>query len=161
MGGGWHAVLSCSRVGIAKRLSSGGAPSPILRLKQTGSPYCVFSPPVGDCIAGARGAVAGGVEGNRRIQESHPHVIPQTPWSPGSPLSCPSQPSVLVLLILFVCFFLAVMSLRCCTGPFSTCGEWRLLLVAVCGLLVALASLIAENRLQAESASVVVTDAGL
>ena len=79
-----------------------------------------------------------------------PHVIPQTPRSPGSPLPFPAQSSVLVLLILlvlFVCFFLAVMSLHSCTSLFSSYGERRLLLVAVCGLLVALALLITENRL--------------
>ena len=58
--------------------------------------------------------MAGGVEGDRRTQESHRPVIPQTPWSPGSPLSLPSQSSVpvlFILLILFLCAFLAVMSL--------------------------------------------------
>lgn len=123
---------------------------PVLRLRQTGFPCCVFPLPVGDCIAGVCSAAAGGMEGNRRIQESHPHVIPQSPWSPGSTLPFPAQSSVLVLLILlisFVCFFLAVMSLHSCTGLFSSYGERRLLLVAVCGLLVALALLIAENRL--------------
>ena len=34
-------------------------------------------------------------------------------------------------------------------GLFSSCGEWGLLLVAVRGLLIAVASLVAEHRLQA------------
>ena len=45
--------------------------------------------------------------------------------------------------------FLAALGLRCCTQPFSSCGEWGLLFVAVRGLLIAVASLVAEHRLQA------------
>ena len=43
--------------------------------------------------------------------------------------------------------FLAVLGIRCCTQAFSGCGEWGLLLVAVFGLLIAVASLVAEHRL--------------
>ena len=43
-------------------------------------------------------------------------------------------------------FFLAALGLRCCARAFSGCGEWGLLFVAVHGLLIAVASLIAEHR---------------
>ena len=36
---------------------------------------------------------------------------------------------------LFVYVFLAALGLRCCTRAFSSCGEWRLLFVAVRGFL--------------------------
>ena len=45
-------------------------------------------------------------------------------------------------------------SLLC--GLFSRCGEHGLSLVAVCGLLIAVASLVAEHRIQGTWASVVV-----
>ena len=41
--------------------------------------------------------------------------------------------------------FLAVLGLRCCARAFSSCGERGLLFVAVCGLLIAVASLVAEH----------------
>ena len=44
-------------------------------------------------------------------------------------------------------FILAALSLRCFAWPFSSCGEWGLLLVVVRGLLTAAASLVAEHRL--------------
>ena len=43
--------------------------------------------------------------------------------------------------------FLAVLGLRCCSWAFSRCGERGLLFVAVHGLLIAVASLVAEHRL--------------
>ena len=50
--------------------------------------------------------------------------------------------------IYFIYFILlAALGLRCCTQVFSSCGEWGLLFVAVCGLLIAVASLVAEQRL--------------
>ena len=42
---------------------------------------------------------------------------------------------------------MAALGLCCCAGAFSSCGEWGLLLVVVCGLLIAVASLVAEHRL--------------
>ena len=42
---------------------------------------------------------------------------------------------------------LAVLGLCCCAWAFSSCGEQGLLFVAVCGLLVAVASLVAEHGL--------------
>ena len=43
--------------------------------------------------------------------------------------------------------FLAVLGLHCCVRAFSSCGEWGLLLVVVCGLLIAVASLVVEHGL--------------
>ena len=43
-------------------------------------------------------------------------------------------------------FWLSVFfGLCCCTGFFSRCGEQRLLSAAVCGLLIAVASFVAEH----------------
>ena len=47
---------------------------------------------------------------------------------------------------LFIYLFLAVLGLRCCTRVFSSCGEWGLLFVAVRGLLIGVATLVAEHR---------------
>ena len=44
-------------------------------------------------------------------------------------------------------FFMAVLGLRCCARAFSSCGEQGLLFVAVRGLLIAVASLVAEHGL--------------
>ena len=44
-------------------------------------------------------------------------------------------------------FFLAALGLRCCTRAFSSCGEWGLLFLAVCRVLVASASLVAGHGL--------------
>ena len=41
--------------------------------------------------------------------------------------------------------FLAVLGLRCCARAFSSCGEWGLHFVAVHGLLIVVASLVAEH----------------
>ena len=43
--------------------------------------------------------------------------------------------------------FLAALGLRCCAWAFSSCGEWGLLFVVVRGLLIAVASLVAEHGL--------------
>ena len=49
----------------------------------------------------------------------------------------------LVFVFYFIyLFILAVLGLRCCARAFSGCGEWGLLFVAVCGLLIAVASLL-------------------
>ena len=49
--------------------------------------------------------------------------------------------------IYFIYLFLAVLGLRCCAQAFSSCGERGLLFVVVCGLLIAVASLVAEHGL--------------
>ena len=43
---------------------------------------------------------------------------------------------------------MALLGIRCCTRAFSSCGERGLLFVAVRGLLIVVASLVAEHRLQ-------------
>ena len=60
----------------------------------------------------------------------------------------------MVILIFFISLFyfylfLAVLGLCCRAWAFSSWGEWGLLFVLVCGLLTAVASLVAEHRLQA------------
>ena len=49
--------------------------------------------------------------------------------------------------LFFIYLFLAALALCCCTRAFSSCGEWGLLSVVVHGLLIAVASLVAERRL--------------
>ena len=49
--------------------------------------------------------------------------------------------------IYFIYLFLAVLGLRCCAWAFSSCGERVLLFVAVRGILIAVASLVAEHGL--------------
>ena len=61
------------------------------------------------------------------------------------------------LLSFFIIYlFLSVLGLRCCAQAFSSYGERGLLLVAVCGLLTAVASLVAGARAPDTWASVVV-----
>ena len=47
----------------------------------------------------------------------------------------------------FIILFLAVLGLRCCAWAFCSCGERGLVFDAVHGLLIAVASLVAEHRL--------------
>ena len=47
----------------------------------------------------------------------------------------------------FLFIFLAALGLCCCVRAFSGCGEQGLLFVALCGLLIAVASLVAEHGL--------------
>ena len=49
----------------------------------------------------------------------------------------------------YLFLFLAVLGLHCCVWAFSSCGEQGLLFVAVCGLLLVVACLVAERGLQA------------
>ena len=49
--------------------------------------------------------------------------------------------------LVFIYLFLAVLGRRYCARALSSCGEWGLLFVAVRGLLIAVASLVAEHRL--------------
>ena len=44
-------------------------------------------------------------------------------------------------------YFLAALGLRCCARAFSSCSERGLLFIVVCGLLIAVASLVAEHGL--------------
>ena len=47
----------------------------------------------------------------------------------------------------FISLFTAALGLGCCVQAFSSCGEQGLLFIAVRGLLIAVASLIAERGL--------------
>ena len=49
-------------------------------------------------------------------------------------------------LFLFL-FFWAALGLHCCAQALPSCGEWGLLFLAVRGLLIAVASLVAEHGL--------------
>ena len=60
------------------------------------------------------------------------------------------------LINLFIYLFLAALGLCCCVRAFSSCGERGLLFVAVRGLLIAVASLVAEHGLLGTRASVIV-----
>ena len=42
---------------------------------------------------------------------------------------------------------MAALGLSCCVWAFSSCGEWGLLFVVVHGILIAVASLVAEHGL--------------
>ena len=46
---------------------------------------------------------------------------------------------------IFIYLFLAALGLRCCVRAFSSCSERGLLFVAARGLLIAVASLVAEQ----------------
>ena len=49
--------------------------------------------------------------------------------------------------IYFIHLFLAALGLCCCAQAFSSCGEQGLLFIAVRGLLIVVASLVAEHGL--------------
>ena len=61
----------------------------------------------------------------------------------------PGKPRLWVFLkIYFIYLFVAALGLHCCTWAFfSSCGERGLLFVVVRGLLIAVASLVAEHGL--------------
>ena len=48
---------------------------------------------------------------------------------------------------IYLFLFLAVLGFRCCSRAFSSCGEQGLLFSAVRGLLIVVASLVAEHGL--------------
>ena len=50
-------------------------------------------------------------------------------------------------LFIYLFLFLAVLGHLCCAWAFSSCGEWGLFFVAGCGLLIVVASLVAEHGL--------------
>ena len=54
-------------------------------------------------------------------------------------------PFLLLLLLFFFFKFLAALGLCCFAWAFSSCGEWGLLFISVCGLLTAVASLVAHR----------------
>ena len=54
---------------------------------------------------------------------------------------------IIIFLNLFIYLFMAALGLHCCARAFSSCGEWGLLFIAVRGLLIVVASLVAEHGL--------------
>ena len=62
--------------------------------------------------------------------------------------ACIKQTFILKIY-LFIYLFLAALGLRCCMRAFSSCGERGLLFLAVRGILIAVASLVAEHGLWA------------
>ena len=50
-------------------------------------------------------------------------------------------------IYLFIYLFIAALGPHCCAWAFSSCGEQGLLFVAVCGLFIVVASLVAEHGL--------------
>ena len=50
-------------------------------------------------------------------------------------------------MYVFIYLFLAALGLRCCTQAFFSCIKWGLLFVVVRGLLILVASLVAEHGL--------------
>ena len=54
---------------------------------------------------------------------------------------------ILFLFIYFYLFILAALGLHCCAQVFSSCNKQGLLFIAVHGLLIAVASLVAEHGL--------------
>ena len=54
---------------------------------------------------------------------------------------------IYLLIYLFIYLFLATLGLCCCVQAFSSCCERRLVFLAVRGLLIAVASLVAEHGL--------------
>ena len=62
-------------------------------------------------------------------------------------LVCGIYFNVMVSYALPFFFLLAVLGLRCCASAFSSCSECGLLFVAVCSLLIEVASFLAEHRL--------------
>ena len=51
-------------------------------------------------------------------------------------------------LFIFIYLFMAVLGLRFCARPFSSCGKRGPLFIAVCGPLTITVSFVAEHRLQ-------------
>ena len=64
------------------------------------------------------------------------------------PCNChKNQLRKLLFFLIYLFLFLAALGLRCCAWAFSSCGERGLLFVVVHGLLIAVASLVAEHGL--------------
>ena len=55
--------------------------------------------------------------------------------------------SLTLFIFYFIYLFLTVSGLRCRAPAFSGCSEWGLFFIAVCGLLIAVAFLVAEHGL--------------
>ena len=62
-------------------------------------------------------------------------------------ISFPLSEFIYLFIYKFIYLFLAVLGLCCCAWSFSSCGEQGLLFIVVRGLLIVVASLVAERRL--------------
>ena len=71
-----------------------------------------------------------------------------------NPFAC--EQIEMAMFFFFFNLFLAALGLRCRAQAFSSCSEQGLLFVAVCWLLIAVASLVAEHGFLGMRASVVV-----
>ena len=91
----------------------------------------------------------GGIPGRKRKWPASPTSALQKvplPKQFSAELLCMTNDcfSLFFLINLFIYLFLAVLGLCCCSWAFSSCGERGLLFVAVRGLLIVMASLVAE-----------------
>ena len=92
-------------------------------------------------------------DGKRKVENTHmknsslPWTAPQSGKKIPKSLHKHSPHWPVCASFFFFFKFLAALGLHCCARAFSSCGEWGLLFVAVCGLLIAVASLIVEHRL--------------
>ena len=57
------------------------------------------------------------------------------------------EPTQTLSIYLFIYLLMAVLGLHCCAQAFSSCGERELLLLAVRGLLIVVASFVVEHGL--------------
>ena len=64
-----------------------------------------------------------------------------------APLTYHGMFGVFFKINLVIYLFMAALGLHCCARAFSSCGKQGLLFVAVRGLLIAVASLVAEHGL--------------
>ena len=84
--------------------------------------------------------MASGTAGRSLLQRQLPVLLAGQLWV--------ELQGALSLFFFFLTYlFLAASGLRCCAWAFSSCGERGLLFVAVRGLLMAVASLVAEHGL--------------
>ena len=75
--------------------------------------------------------------------------FPQLSNSPNHPMIFMCVCCIFFFFSYFIYLFLAALGLRCYTRAFSSCSERGLLFVAVHGLLIVVASLVAEHGLWA------------
>ena len=77
------------------------------------------------------------------------HVGSQFPDQESNLCPCSGSMESFLKNKFIIYLFLAALGLHCCTQAFSSCSEWGLLFVAVCRILIAVASLVPEHGLQA------------
>ena len=70
-----------------------------------------------------------------------------TPGSPPLRVTLVYVLSFFKFILFYLFLFLAALGLRCCAQAFSSCGERGLPFAAVCRLLIAVVSLVAEHGL--------------